>query len=70
MEDHQSELARPQAAGRDPTAEHTYICNICGETVDRRDLGRLMLHERPAHRSRRVDRDLELAMERRVSLKS
>jgi transcription initiation factor IIE alpha subunit len=48
-------------------AAHTFACPICGGIVDRRDLGQMMLHERPAHRSRRVDREMERQMERRIS---
>jgi hypothetical protein len=40
---------------------------ICGGITDRCDLGQMMLHERPAHRSRRVDREMERQMERRIS---
>jgi Zn-finger nucleic acid-binding protein len=48
-------------------AVHIIACPICGGIADRCDLGQMMLHERPAHRSRRVDREMERQIERRVS---
>jgi hypothetical protein len=54
-------------ASRAAAEPHNFTCPICGDTVDRGDLGSMMLHERPAHRSRRVSRDLEREMERHIS---
>ena len=34
-------------------AEHFYLCNACGQAVDRRDLAEVFRHEEPRHEARR-----------------
>lgn len=40
--------------GGDPEdeAEHFYVCKVCGQAVDMRDLGEVFRHEEPGHEKR------------------
>lgn len=43
-------IGTPEAGDRDDERQHFYICEVCGQAVDCRDLGDVFYHEqRPVH---------------------
>ena len=36
-------------------ADHFCLCNVCGQAIDRRDLGQVFHHDEPGHKPIQVD---------------